>query len=351
MSSNPLALWVVPRAELGGVARHVIDVARHGVPGHRLVVLCPEGPLVGRLREVGANVATGRFGPTSGLAASVLTLRRVTRALRPAVVHSHLAYADIVLAATALPGGTMRVSTEHGIAGDARLYHSASWRASMMAAVHRCRLRRFDRLIAVSEATRAAMVAAWRAGPHVQVIHNGVDMPTGRPRVGPAGSARPRILSLSRLAPEKRIDRLLEAFAVLRHTHPEATLTIAGLGPLERDLRALVSRLGLGDAVRLPGFVDAGEALSRADVLVQLSVWENCSYALLDAAAWGLGIVASDVGGNPEILSRGSLVDADDVVGVAAAIERATHTDPLIPDWTVSQMCQGIATAYRGAGQ
>ena len=68
----PLTLWVVPVADLGGVARHVLDVARVGLPGLRLAVLCPEGPLAERLREQGAAVFTGDVGPDAGLAASVV---------------------------------------------------------------------------------------------------------------------------------------------------------------------------------------------------------------------------------------------------------------------------------------
>ena len=77
---------------------------------------------------------------------------------------------------------------------------------------------------------------------------------------------------------------------------------MAGVGALEADLRARTRALGLADRVGFPGFVDAEKALADADVVAMLSVWENCSYTLLDAAAAGLGVVASPVGGNPEML-------------------------------------------------
>ena len=100
--SPPTALWVVPVSDLAGVARHVLDVARAGIPGWRLVFLAPPGDLPERLRELGSEVVEGRFGPDHGLRASVTALRDVVRRVRPAVVHSHLAYADIV-AALAVP--------------------------------------------------------------------------------------------------------------------------------------------------------------------------------------------------------------------------------------------------------
>ena len=115
---DPLALWVVPVGELGGVARHVLDVARVGVPGFRVWYLVPPGPLAERLRDLGAPVLTGELGPSAGTATSVATVRRTVTALRPAIVHSHLAYADVVVALATAGLPVRLVSTEHGIAGD-----------------------------------------------------------------------------------------------------------------------------------------------------------------------------------------------------------------------------------------
>lgn len=77
---------------------------------------------------------------------------------------------------------------------------------------------------------------------------------------------------------------------------------MAGTGPLAAALRAQAEDLGVADAVDLPGFVEPWETMAEHDVLVQLSAWENLSYTLLDAAAAGLPAVATDVGGNGEIL-------------------------------------------------
>src|SRR5690606_30942038 len=103
----------------------------------------------------------------------------------------------------------------------------------------------------------------------------------------------------------------------------------------------------------LPGFVDPEQAMAEHDVLAMLSVWENCSYALLDAAARGLGVVASDVGGNPEILPQASLVDADDSAAVAAALVTQgldLAARPTLRDWpSVDDMCARIASTYAAA--
>ena len=346
----PIALWLVPVADDGGVARHVVDVARQGIPGHRVVVLCPEGALARRLRAQGSAVTTGRFGTAAGLAASVRTLAATAGALRPAIVHSHLAHADLVSAATPLPRGVRRLTTEHGIAGPDAVYHRSGAQARTMALAHRARLHRFDGAIAVSQATRQAMREKWHAVLPVDVVLNGVDAPAAD---APSRGSRPagalRVVSLSRLAPEKRIDALLEAFAVLHARVPGATLTVAGEGPLDGALRAQASALGLGDAVAFPGFADSARMLAEADVVAQLSVWENCSYTLLDAVARGLGVVATAVGGNPEILDRRSLVDADDPAAVARALQhQAEQPAAAAAPASVARMCAGIAGVYAG---
>lgn len=346
--SRPTALWVVPVSDLAGVARHVLDVARTGIPGWRLVVLAPPGDLPARLRAIGATVVEAPFGPDHGLRASVATLRDVVRRERPAVVHSHLAYADIVTA-LAVGRGPRLVTTEHGIARDDVVYHHTSGRTRIMAAAHTVRLRRFHAAIAVSRATAGAMVEKWHPRCEVVVIHNGVDPVPVTPR-----AAGLRVLSLARLAPEKRLPSLVDGFAELRRTHPEARLTLAGTGPEEQALRGHVQRLGLADVVAMPGFVDPHEAMAEHDVLAMLSVWENCSYALLDAAARGMGVVASDVGANPEILPPTSLVRADDPSAVAAALA-AQGLDPGarpgLDGWPgVADMSARIAETYAAAG-
>ncbi|GAB3288529.1 glycosyltransferase family 4 protein [Pseudoclavibacter terrae] len=347
-AQRPIALWVVPVSGLGGVARHVLDVAAAGLPGYELVVLSPEGPLAAELRDRGARVAVGKFGPDFGVLASIRTLRTAAQRLRPAVVHSHLAYADVIVAATPLPPGTVRVTTEHGIAGDDQVYHRTAAKSKIMAKVHGIRLRRFDRVIAVAEATRRAMIDKWSPSQDIRVILNGVD-PVEQPR--PARSRQPslRILALARLSPEKRIPQLLRAFRIVLDARPDAHLTIAGVGELDSELKALAADLGISESVTFPGFVDPEDAMADADVLAQLSVWENCSYSLLDAANRGMRVIASRVGGNPEIVAPRGLVDADDIDAVAAALldEAAeTHLD----NWlSVADMTRAVAEVYAEA--
>ncbi|MEO5664391.1 MAG: glycosyltransferase family 4 protein [Nocardioides sp.] len=372
LTAPPTALWAIPVSDLAGVARHAVDVARAGIPGWRLVFLTPPGDLPRELRALGAAVLEAPFGPEHGLRASAGALRHAVAKARPQVVHTHLAYADLVAAGALVGKRPALVTTEHGIARADSVYHQSAAKARVMAAAHTARLRRFDAAIAVSDATADAMREKWHVRGPITVIPNGVDPVAGnsgfrdgrfatsstsegdghRATSSTAATAVSglRVLSLARLAPEKRLDALIDGFAELARSHPEATLTLAGRGEEEGALRAQVERLGLADRVSLPGFVDAEAAMAEHDVLAMLSLWENCSYALLDAAAAGLGVVASPVGGNPEILPSSCLVEPSDSRRVAEALTQQGLKPELRPGlkgWpTVAQMGERIATVY-----
>lgn len=347
---KPVALWVVPVADFGGVARHVLDVATQGLGTFQIVVLCPEGVLAQRLRERDVAVVTDELGPSSGVRQSVRAVRRAIDSLRPAVVHSHLSHADIVCALAVVRTGVVHITTEHGIAPDDSLYQSSALRGAVVSMVHRARLRRVDAAIAVSQSTADVMRRKWGAQNRVSVIRNGVDRPQPQKAREPAPSGI-HIVSLSRLSPEKGLGNLVAAIDLVRGTDPDAHLTLAGDGPEREHLAAEVQRRGLRDHVSMPGHVDPQELLESGDVLVQLSRWENASYSVLDAVAHGLGVVATPVGGNPEILPEHCLVEGADHGAVAQRIltQAATvHRRPSLPAaWpTVAQMCEQVTQTY-----
>lgn len=345
----PTALWVVPVSDVGGVARHVLDVASNGLPGWRLIVACPHGMLAEQLSSMGAAVITAPLSPADGIPTSVTALRRIIRALRPAVVHSHLSYADLIAATATLGYPAAVVTTEHGIARDDLVYHSTVWRSRVKALAHTARLRRADALIAVSTSTREVVKEKWHPGRHTRivVIHNGVDRPTPSPVPG----VGLHVVSLARLAPEKGLADLLAGFSLVVREHPQARLTVAGTGPLDSELEGTAERLGIRQFVSFPGHVDPAQLLPKAHVLAQLSVWENTSYSLLDAMVHRLGIVATPVGGNPEMLEPQCLVQRQDHAAVAAGMI-AQGLDPALrpalpPQWpTIGDMCEAITTVY-----
>jgi phosphatidylinositol alpha-1,6-mannosyltransferase len=129
-----------------------------------------------------------------------------------------------------------------------------------------------------------------------------------RPRsefVGP----RPRLITVARLSPEKGVDDLLRALAILSRRGIDAELEILGDGTQRRELEELASQLRVGDRVLFTGFVRHGpdlvSRLDAADVFVLASRSEGLPHSLVEAMARGLPAVASAIGGIPQFLSRG----------------------------------------------
>ena len=347
--NDPIALWVTPVSNLAGVARHILDVVRVGVPGWRLVVTAPEGPLLERLRAMECPVIPL---PVEGVstATTVAALRHTLKRLRPQIAHSHLAKADILLAMASVGLPIPLVTTEHHIPPDRFMFHTTLPAAMAMETVHRLRLTRFSHAIAVSASTKRDMLKYWRTKTPITVILNGVD----RPEAMPARQPGLRMLSLTRLSPEKNLDMTLRVFRLVLKEHPDATLTIAGTGDDERRLRLIADELGLGDRVEFPGFVDAEVAMASHDVLLQPSKSDNCSYTLLDAVAKGMGVAASPIGGNPEILPAHCIARLDDDAGMARiAIEQGRNLGrrPALSDAVpaVAGMARRISDVYECA--
>ena len=177
--------------------------------------------------------------------------------------------------------------------------------------------RRVHRWLAVSE----AVATAWRArgATRVEVVPNGVDPLAYPPPVTRA--ARRTVLYLGRFAPEKGLDILARAWPLV----PDADLVAAGPG----DASVLRS---LARVTVLPEQVDVVPLLQDADVLVLPSTWqEPFGRVVVEALSAGVPVVASAVGGIPEILTgelANGLVPAGDHVALARAIEQALSQGP-----------------------
>jgi glycosyltransferase involved in cell wall biosynthesis len=117
-----------------------------------------------------------------------------------------------------------------------------------------------------------------------------------------------KCLSVRNLAPYYRIDTILAAFARIRLRRREATLTVAGIGPLDAELRAKASALGLDGAVRFLGRVEPGDVpqlYAEADVLLNASVVDNQPGSILEAFAAGLPVISTPTGGIAELVRNG----------------------------------------------
>lgn len=196
-------------------------------------------------------------------------------------------------------------------------------------------LRRAQRVVAVSEALAAEVARLGVPRERIVVQHNGVDGDVFVP--GNQGAAR-RTLGLpldrrivgyvGRLSHEKGADVLIEAMRLLAGRAPTAEAAIVGAGPLEPALRARAAALGIGDRVRLVGHRGHDELprwLRAFDVLCLPSRREGCPNVVLEALASGRPVVASEVGGVPELLTphNGVLTAPDAPDELARGLESA----------------------------
>lgn len=179
---------------------------------------------------------------------------------------------------------------------------------------------------------RAGMPAA-----RSMVIHNGIPLPEDMDRVRqrrPPGSRR-RFLMLSRLTVEKGVRVVLDAVARLP-VGLDIEVAIGGTGPLEQEVRAAATH---DRRIVYLGFVN-GEAksmaLSRAGYLLLPSLWhENAPVTIIEAAAYGLGMIASNMGGIPEFVeanATGMLLPPGDVSALTRLMERLTQDEDTLPD-------------------
>ncbi len=261
-----------------------------------------------------------------------LGMARTWRALareRADLLHVHHVWpaADRYLAPLADSAGVPRlVVTEH-IEGRS---HSPAQRA-----LKRSELDRADVVTAVSGAVADSLVRDYGVDrARVRVVPNGADAPDEerearaarrlREELG-AGAARPLWVCAGRLEEQKGQDVLLESLAEVRRHDRDFVAVLAGDGSCRAALEQRAAALGLGERVRFPGQVeDLGPLLAAADAVVMPSRWEGLPLVLLEALARGRPVVASAVGGVPEVATDGEharLVPPGDPAVLAAALE------------------------------
>ena len=143
----------------------------------------------------------------------------------------------------------------------------------------------------------------------------------------------PLVVTVARLARQKRLDVLLRAFAKVRRRVPDARLLILGEGVLREELEAQCRELGIAGAVLMPGYAqNPCWFMARCSVFVLASAWEGCPVALEEAMACGAAVVVNDApGGSKDVVGHGQhglMVPAGDDVALADALS-GLLTDPV----------------------
>ena len=360
------------RAPVGGLFRHVIDLAgAQADAGHAVGIVCDAAGgeraaatlanLEPRLRLGLARWPMPRE-PGPGDAAALARFITHQRRAAPDIVHGHGAKGGLYARLPAIVGigrGAARLYTPHG--GSAH-YGAATLAGRLYGAIERLLVRGTDGFIFESAFARDRF--ATLLGRHdrpVHVVHNGLRPDEFAP-VTPV-AAPVDILFLGEMRRLKGIDVLIDALALLRDRGTERSALLVGAGPDEAVFRELVAARNL-KAVTFSPPMPAREAFARARVMAVPSRAESLPYVVLEAAAARLPLVASAVGGIPEIIpaALGGLIPAGDAEALATALTQSLDSAPAGMEATTAAlaarvrelfsleaMTAGIDAAYRTA--
>lgn len=289
-----------------------------------------ETPFVTAARQYGMPVHVLR-GITQYDPRLITRTAALARDLDIDIVHAHEVKSDVIACLAEKLCGVALVTTLHGWIGN-------SPKQRMLIALDQRVVRRFDLVIAVSRQIRDQAIAAGVPVERVRLLHNaivleryrrstkrGLEALVGKPMGGPV------IASIGRLSAEKGHVDLVEALGIVARRGHRFSAVLAGDGPERSRIAGRIEALGLADVVHLPGYVARPqEILNETDLMVLPSHTEGLPNAALEALAMDVPVLATDVGGTPEVVvdgETGRLVEPKHPAALAKAIEEFV-TDP-----------------------
>ncbi len=258
----------------------------------------------------------------------VFSLAKLLKEFQPSVVHSHMVHANIlsrVSRATSPSFSQPLVCTAHNTIEGGKWVERAYRMTDKF-----CNLTTNVSQAAVDRYIKIGAAPANR----IRLMRNGLDTSQFLPDEGLRSSKRKELgledrlicLAVGRLTEAKNYGLLIDSFFELKTRIPSAVLLIVGEGEEEDELKGKASSLGLGDEnLRWLGRRhDVSELMKASDLYVMSSLWEGLPMVLLEASASGLAIVATDVGGNSEIVQdgiNGFIVDSGNQDGLVKAMD------------------------------
>jgi sugar transferase (PEP-CTERM/EpsH1 system associated) len=328
-------LHIVLSTATGGMENVIYNLAAARDSSRlKLRVACLEaiGPLSGKLKQ---HEIESELIPKMTPGLSMIfpwSLIRFIRRSKCDIVHTHSGCWSKVATACAWIPRVKLVYTDHG-----RAFPELRDRIFL----DRIAVRFTDRVVAVGEPLRDYLLNTVRLPENkVITIRNGIDTERFQPRPDRItvrtelgyDSTSVVIAIVARLAPVKNHRLLIETFSDLSKAYPSARLLIIGDGPLRGELETMTRDLSLSDKVRFTGDrPDVERLLGAADIATLSSQSEGVSLTLLEAMATGLPVVATNVGGNPAIISEGinGYLVGQDRSTYAAALGRLVESEDL----------------------
>ena len=371
VEGQPLRILHATRAPVGGIFRHILDLAKGQADrGHHVGIIADSLTGGERAEQAFAEIAPRlRLGVhrlpirRDPLPTDVLVwarFRRLIRQLKPDVLHGHGAKAGTFIRFKTSSGETIRVYTPHG---GSLHFPLSTLKGNVYARIERALMDKTDLFLFESAFARDTYQRTIGTPKGlVRCVFNGVTANEFDPIVK-AGDASD-VVYVGEFRHIKGADLLIDAVARLRADGRPVTLTLAGDGEETANLKAQIERLGLGEAVKFIGHVKARYGFSKGSLLVVPSRGDSMPYVVIEAAAAGIPMVAANVGGIPEIFGPDH-ADALFAPGLASAMADAVEAalddldaaqararslrERIFLHFSQKAMVEGVLAGYRDA--
>lgn len=274
----------------------------------------PDSPFIREAKRIGMPVhfITGfhQYDPRM-----IVRVNEIVRDQKIDIIHAHEVKSDVIAYLASRLRPTPIVTTLHGWIGN-------SLKGRMFIKLDKRVVRGFDRVIAVSRQIEQDLLKAGVSESKIRLLHNAIVVENYQ-RKGMRGVLQevvgrpvesPVIASVGRLSAEKGHADLVDAIVVVKKAGHKVSLVLIGDGPERQSLLRQVEKLGLQDCVHLPGYVQAPQRLLEdVDLMVLPSHTEGLPNAALEALLMEVPVLATRVGGTPEVIidgETGRLVEA-----------------------------------------
>ena len=369
-SDQPLRILHAVRAPVGGIFRHILDLANgQAERGHHVGIIADSLTGGGR-----AEAALEEIAPRLKLGVRRIAIRRephptdllvwlrfmfLIRRLKPDVVHGHGAKAGAFVRLRRRSKSTIRIYTPHG---GSLHYPLDTLKGAFYSRLERALMNNTDLFLFESAFARDTYQRTIGTPQGlVRCVFNGVTADEFDPIVTAADATD--VAYVGEFRRIKGADLLIDAVARLRADGKPVTLTLGGDGEEMGALKAKVQKLGLATTVRFIGHVKARYGFSKGGLLVVPSRGDSMPYVVIEAAAAGVPMVAANVGGIPEIFGAhtdalfassnvGAMADAiaAALANPAAAQERARSLQERVRvHFSQKAMVEGVMAGYRDA--
>jgi len=348
MTAHTNILFVVTKASWGGAQRYVFDMAKALSKDDFEVSVAfgTKGMLADKLEELHVplyhiNSLQRDFSFFADIK-SFFSLYRIYRKARPDIVHLNSSKGGALGALAARMAGVPKIIfTVHGWAfNESR----PQWQKTIITIIHWITVALSHKTITVSLFDYEQAKDWFLVGKKIVPIHNGIgsfakkDKAEARSFLAHAHPTLPQHLNdiwigtTSELHTNKGLNYLLRSFAKIAPTCPESIVVIVGAGEKRDSLHLLASDLGIAPRVFFLGFIEnASHYLTAFDVFTLTSRKEGLPYAILEAGSAGLPVIASNIGGIPEIIESGRdgfLTRPGDTTALAEHLTTVCHDKP-----------------------